>query len=543
MQENTGGTGSTPDGQTKFGSLLAFLTNQPTNFTAVVPGNLSTGARRQTLYGGYIQDDWRWRRNVTLNLGLRYEMVTVPTDAMGALSLLPTPTSAAPHIGSPLYNNPTLRNFEPRVGFAWDPFRDGKTAVRAAFGIFDALPLLYEFNTEVGNAPFGETETGSGFPQGSFPGGVTSGGKIPANSKLRFGFMEQSPKRNYIMIWNLNIQRQLNASTSITVGFVGNHGVHMINRTDDINMVLPAGTTPQGSLYWPSPVGSGTKMNPNVGAIRGDFWSGDAEYDALEVQVSKRMSHSFQVQGSYTWSKGIDTGSASVLGDPFTNSISSLFWFCNRCRRGVSDFNIAHTLSANYMWNILGPKDWGAIASHVLGGWQLGGILTAQTGLPFTPLMTSTTGDPLGLNSTDVYAYPNRDKSAAGCRTATNVDNINNYINLTCFSAPSPVTINGVTYPVLGNASRNSVIGPGLVTWDMSVFKNNYIKKISETFNIQFRTEIFNALNRPNFTFSLPSANQVVINSSTGLPISSAAKLDTTSTTEREIQFALKMIW
>jgi hypothetical protein len=96
---------------------------------------------------------------------------------------------------------------------------------------------------------------------------------------------------------------------------------------------------------------------------------------------------------------------------------------------------------------------------------------------------------------------------------------------------------------VLGNASRNSVIGPGLVTWDVSVFKNNYIKKISETFNIQFRTEIFNALNRPNFTFSLPSANQVVINSSTGLPISSAAKLDATSTTEREIQFALKMIW
>src|ERR1019366_6886406 len=152
----------------------------------------------------------------------------------------------------------------------------------------------------------------------------------------------------------------------------------------------------------------------------------------------KRMSHSFQVQGSYTWSKGIDTGSASVLGDPFTNSISSLFWFCNSCRRGVSDFNIAHTLSANYMWNVPGPKNWGGIASHVLGGWQFGGIITAQTGVPFTPLMTSFTGDPLGLNNTDAYAYPNRDKSAPGCQTATNPDNINHYINLSCFSTPCP---------------------------------------------------------------------------------------------------------
>jgi hypothetical protein len=110
---------------------------------------------RQTIVGTYFQDDWRWRPNVTLNLGLRYEMATVPTEVQGKLTVLRHLTDAQPHLGDPLFSNPTLRNFEPRVGVSWDPFDDGKTSLSVGFGMFDVLPLPYliQFN-EVNSAPF-----------------------------------------------------------------------------------------------------------------------------------------------------------------------------------------------------------------------------------------------------------------------------------------------------------------------------------------------------------------------------------------------------
>jgi hypothetical protein len=351
------------------------------------------------------------------------------------------------------------------------------------------------------------------------------------------------------MVWNLNVQRQLNSSTSAMIGYVGNHGVHMENRADDVNLVLP--TLTDAGYLWPSPPGSGTKINPTVGDIRGIYWDGSAEYDALQAQVTKRMSQGFQVQGSYTWGKGIDTGSASTIGDPFLNSISSPFWFCSTCRRGLSDYNIAQTLVANYIWDLPTSKNWGTLGEHVLGGWELGGIITAETGLPITPKIG---GDPLGLNSDDPFAYPNRHKGS-GCGSAVNPGNVNNYINLNCFGLPMAVSsiaaqctpfgapaapIAGTCANLLGTSGRNSIIGPGLATWDFLLSKNTYVKKISETFNVQFRAEFFNILNRPNF--ATPVDNSTLFDQN-GNPVPGAGVLDTTSTTSRQIQFALKVIW
>jgi len=518
---------SRPTGSFNFGSLSDFLTNQPLSFQGQLPSTGFPQGIRQSLAGGYIQDDWRLRPNLTLNLGLRYEAVTVPTEVHNRLSNLPTFTSATPHLGSPYFSNPTLHDFEPRVGFAWDPFRTGKTAVRGAFGIFDALPLNYEFFlAEALSTPFHQILSATNLPAGSFPTGAANVSNVDP-SKLMAASIESNPRRNYVMIWNLNVQQQLAADTTITIGYVGNHGVHMLDRADDINSVLPT-TTSQG-LLWPSPRGSGTKLNPNNGDIRGLYWGGDAVYDALEVGALKRMSHGFQVQGSYTWGKAIDTGSASVIGDPYTNSISSLFWFCKKCRRGPSDFNIAHTLVVNYIWDVPAPKNWGPIGSHVLGGWEAGGLFTAETGVPITPLIG---GDPLGLNSNDPFAFPNR-LTGPGCGSAVNPGNINNYIKLSCFAAPNPLTL-------LGNAGRNSVVGPGLMTWDFSLLKNNYIKRFSESFNLQFRAEFFNILNRPNF--ATPFHNNTLFDQS-GNPVGGAGAIDQTSTPSRQIQFGLKLIW
>jgi len=162
MQLNRVGA-SLPGGVFTFGSLQNFLTNIPKKYQSGLISTLTERGYRQTLLGGYLQDDWRWRSNVTLNLGLRYEMVTVPSEVQGKLDNLPTISSATQTLGNSLFKNPTLRNFEPRVGFAWDPFKNGKTAVRGGFGLFDSLPLLYQVMLIEGtSAPFFEKGTISG---------------------------------------------------------------------------------------------------------------------------------------------------------------------------------------------------------------------------------------------------------------------------------------------------------------------------------------------------------------------------------------------
>ena len=540
---------SDPTGRFKFGSLADFLTNAaPVGFQGEVPGTITSRGARQSIFGGYLQDDWRVRRNLTLNLGLRYEATTVPTDVHNELVSLPTYTSPPPgHLGSPYFNNPTLRNFEPRVGFAWDPFHNGKTAVRGAFGFFDVLPLNYGFLfTELQSAPFAEVISLGNLAPGVFPRSPALTATISPTT-LRTSSIQHNPARNYVMIWNLSIQQQLSPSTTATVAYVGNHGVHMQNVYDDVNMVIPT-ATPQGYL-WPSPVGSGTILNPSVGDIRGIQWTGDSLYDALEVGVSKRMSHGFQVGGSYTWGKNLDSGSTVGLGNFYTNSISSPLWFCTRCSKGPSDFNVAQNLVVNYIWAVPTPKDWGAIGSHILGGWELGGIFTAQTGVPFTPLIA---GDPLGQRSTDPFAYPNRLKGP-GCGSAVNPGNPSNYVKLNCFALPMAsgslpcsafgapdAPIAGTCANLIGNAGRNSVVGPGLVDYDFSLFKNNYIRRISESFNAQLRVEVFNILNRANF--GTPAKHSTFFNSS-GQPIGGAGAVNNTSTPAREIQFGVKLIW
>src|SRR5712672_4070594 len=171
---------SNPGGEFAFSLLSDFLSNRPFSLSAAIPGTISERGLRQTIVGTYIQDDWRWRPNLTINLGLRYEMATVPTEVQGKTTVLRNLTDPLPVCGvlvpgscagvGSLFSNPTLRNFEPRVGFSWDPFRDGKTFLSAGFGMFDVLPLPYlvQFN-ELFSAPFFKLGNATSLPLGSFP--------------------------------------------------------------------------------------------------------------------------------------------------------------------------------------------------------------------------------------------------------------------------------------------------------------------------------------------------------------------------------------
>jgi Carboxypeptidase regulatory-like domain/TonB dependent receptor len=518
-----------------FNRLSDFLNNAPYFLSAAIPSAVTERGLRQTIVGAYIQDDWRWRPNVTVNLGLRYEMATVPTEVQGKLSVLRHLTDALPVCGvlvpgscsgvGPLFANPTLRNFEPRVGVSWDPFGTGKTAISVGFGMFDVLPLPYliQFNS-LFSAPFFKGGSATGLPAGSFPS--TAFAYVGSPNTFRQAYFDPHPRRNYVMQWNLTLQRELAKDLSAMVGYVGSRGVHQPFRVEDVDIVMPT-LTSQGYL-WPSSTGS-TRLNSNAGRITAGFWDGDSYYDALEVQIKKKIARG-SLEGSYTWAKSIDTSSSSLVGDEYTNSISSPLFFNPRLNRGLSDFNIAHNLEVNYTWEIGTPKWASGIKAWALGGWEIGGVFEASTGVPFTPGIG---GDALGVKSND----PNIDVpnliAGPGCGSPVNPGNYVSYIKVRCFAVPSPITLRG-------NLGRNTLIGPGLMNFDFSLFKNNYIKRISDRFNAQFRAEFFNILNHPNFAPPLDNRN---IFDSGGKLVDNAGLITSTQTASRQIQFAVKLIW
>jgi len=533
------------NGNFVFPSLSAFLTNNPIVFSATIPSSATVRGIRETLFGVYVQDDWRFRPNLTLNLGLRYEMTTIPTEANGKQASLKSMTDSSITAGAPYFNrNPTTRNFEPRIGFAWDPFRNGKTAVRGGFGLFDVLPLPYEFLIiSSASAPVAKNLTITSLNPGDFPtqayNTAVQSCPLPNLSCYRTAFIQPDPRRSYVTEWNLNVQREIAPQTTMTVGYVGSRGIHLPFRTDDADIVLPT-RTPAGYL-WPSNstvgAGIGTRVNPNVGRIDRLSFDGDSYYDALQLGVERKFSAGVQMQGSFTWGKSIDTGSSTIAGDQFSNSPSSLpFYFDPRLRRGQSDFNLGKNLVISGTLEIPGFKSKSGFLGWTMNGWQVGGVLQASTGAPFTVLVG---GDPLGLNNTDPFAYPDR-VTSGGCRSGVNPGNPSNYIKLQCFSMPpSQGTTTGGSpiYTLLGNSGRNPLTGPGLVNLDFSLFKNT---QLWERGKLQFRAEFFNVLNHTNF--APPLDNNTLFNPD-GSAVGSAGGIDATQTTSRQIQFGLKLMF
>ena len=597
---------SDPNGVWNFPDVSSFLTNNPTKFAGGIASTTTPRNFRQSLVGVYLQDDWRFRSNLTLNLGLRYEITTVPTETQGKLVNLRNITDPLPVCGvnvagcsgaGPLYSNPTLHNFEPRIGFAWDPFSNGKMAVRGGAGLFDVLPLPYQFILmETQANPFFQYTSlkvsdfaNATAPQGPLTFPFVNSADITGN-KSRSAYIESNSKRNYVAQWNLNAQYQLTSNLAAMVAYVGSRGVHQPYRVDEGDLVIP--TLTSAGYLWPKTDALGNvyssscnatdpfngsdptqcappaTINPNFGSIRSMFYQGRSYYNALELQLAKRMSAGFQVQGTFTWAKSVDTSSATVAGDAFGNSISSLNWFDPRLTRGLSDFNVGRTLVINGTWDVPTPKSFSGPAQWLAGGWELGTILTVGDGVPFTPTW-GTGSDPANTLSSDDFAYPNR-LSGPGCATLTNPGNPNNYIKTQCFTVPTAPDMtffnnNCTQFPasaqpnnppavqiqfpqcfnLRGNSGRNILTGPGVVDMDFSVFKNNPIRRISETFNIQFRAEMFNILNHPNFAPPGPGDGNTDLFSGVGnsLAGSTAGALIKTTVPERQIQFALKVIF
>lgn len=590
-----------------YASLNAFLNNDPKQLNALAPGGSHEVGLRESRIATYIQDDWRARPNLTLNLGLRYEFSTRPTDSntvpgytvngytvaaagfqeITTLANCSPGTTACGPVGlnSPIITNPTVTNFEPRVGFSWDPFHDQKTAIRGGFGLFDVLPLPYEFGLNTAaTAPFQIIGADHNATLGS---GIDNNVNFN-EQKIRNRFIDPNPKRALVMNWNLNVERELGPGWSLFAGYVGSRSVHLSAAADDINLVQPrfiAGTgyvfpcdPSQISPYQVTPSfntcannQTGTRIDSNWGGgagIRPVLFDGESSYNAFQAQLRRTMKNGVQGQISYTLGKCRDTSSAPVTGDTYLNSIAVPLLLVKAARVGACDFDIRQALTGTFIWDVPSPKTGSALVSNLAGGWELGSIVTAETGAPFT-VTVGDGNDPLGTGFNGDFSMdfasvlPNCKAIQGGVQ----------YLNTSCFlpaTAPSslppasaanpfgcaplsaPNVPGGITPPsgqqfcsnVLGNTRRNEFHGPSLVTWDFSIFKNNRIPKISENFNIQFRAEFFNILNHtnflsPGFLNTFGQNNSVYDFDGSSLP----TKLNQTSTSSRQIQLGLKVLW
>jgi hypothetical protein len=598
-----------PNGRMNGYSLAAFLTNAPHQLNALAPGGSFEVGLRESLFAGYIQDDWRFRPNLTFNIGLRYEATTRPTDShtvpgytvngytvatagfqqiQTLLNCTPGTTACGPvGTSSPISNNPTTLNYEPRIGLSWDPRKDGKTAVRAGFGIFDVLPLPYEFGLNTAaTAPFQII----GADKNATLGTGTADANLNFNRQgIRNRMIDPNPHRADVLNWNLNIQHEIANGWTALVGYVGSRSVHLSVASDDINLVQPTFVNGVGfvfpcnpSLVTPAYTATnncsnnqtGTRIDSNWGGgagIRPVLFDGAASYSAFQSQLKKVWSRGVQGQASYTFGKCRDTSSAPVTGDTYLNSIAVPLLLLKSYRVGACDFDIRQTFTGTVIWDVPGPKNgW---AGYVAGGWQVGTIITASTGAPYT-VTIGDGNDPLGTGFNGDFSM-NYANLIPGCNATPGVtrDPATGQklaFNRSCFTPPTapasfplasaanpfgcaPLSYTAAAPPpagqqycsnVLGNSGRNKFYGPGLTTVDFSIFKNFPIPKISETFNAQFRAEFFNILNHtnylsPGFLNTFGQNNSVFDFDGSKLPIA----LNQTSTTSRQIQLGLKLVW
>ncbi len=487
-----------------------------------------TADLRSKSYEAYLQDDIKVRSNLTVNVGLRYSNFRQPTDAGGLLTnfmpsrfdpakafqMDPANGNRIANTGDPFNgviqggkNSPfgdkvareNNRNFAPRLGVAWDPFGTGTTSVRAGYGVFFDATLVGAFETNIGTNPTAAftslsiSNTRLDNPSAGSP--VVS--LAPASLRL----WDPNYKDPYVQQWSLDIQRQFMTDTTVSAGYVGTKGTHLIGIAD-INQVAPGTAAAAGLVPAGGYITSGIRPRLNVfrpyrgyNAINAIMSAFNSNYHALQTSFTKRFSKAGNAGAAYTWSKNL-TDNGSDRSNAPQNTYN---W---HAEYGRASLDRRHVLTASYVYPLPFLENARGPLRHVLGGWELSGIFTYNSGLPLT--VTSSLGnDPGGLGSVNNAA------SAAGVRpdmigdpnSGSDIRTISKWFNTAAF-AEVPV---GANRP--GNGGRGILDAPGIVRWDFSVFKQF---PLNEHIRFQLRGEAFNILNHANFnapTTALGNAN------------------------------------
>lgn len=477
------------NGSFTFANVNSFLTGNANSFSVTL-GDRSSAIVQNSL-GLYVQDNYKVKPNLTLELGLRYDWNMTPTERYDRFVVFDPTTRSLLRVGSGIdqvYHS-NNKNFQPRVGIAWDPWGDGKTSVRAAYAILTDQPVTNVVTPLTANPPLATPLTFTGAV--TFANALTTAGLAglaPAN-------VDQGFDNAYVQSWNFNVQRELGRDIGITVGYFGTKGTHLrISR--NINQPVNGGARPITTVSSTSPIRPGASLL-NIAQIEG---TGNSSYNALWVTATKRLSRGLQFNTSYTFSKSIDYNSLNSQGVIVQNSYDL------RNSRGLSDFDARHRFVISGLYEL--PFK----GNQLVEGWQLSTIVQSQSGNPVNIVVNNTTFT--GTNNTlrpdvtgpvNILGTPNR------------------WFDISPFIVP---------VGHFGSLGRNVVIGPGFNNTDFSVIKRT---KITERQLIEFRWEVFDLLNHANFG----QPGRVVASSNFG-QITNTRFATGDSGSSRQMQFALK---
>jgi carboxypeptidase family protein/TonB-dependent receptor-like protein len=543
-------------GSFTFPTMADFLADEASNFTVL----LGAGNDRivQPSYGVFALDSFKWKPNFTFNFGLRYEWDSTPSDSLNRFTNFDLNTGSLFQTSHPFKTNNKL--FEPRIGFAWDPFRDGKTSVRAAYAIMSQDPTTNIVSPLSGNPPFA-------FPisVSSATNAITLENPSSAIGGLSLGpsAIDSNFNNMYAQDWNLTVERQLTNSLGLEVSYVGLKATHL-QMTGNFNQPFVTDgfydpTRPFTTLPLTSPVLPAQCANPilpcSIGNIPRIFSPGNSNYNALWVTLNKHLSHGFEFLAAYTYGHSFDYSSVSS-GDavPVQNVYNP------RGDYATSEFDVRNRVVVSGFYQL--PFK----GNRLKSGWQVGVISMAQTGNPITPLLTigpapgssltvrpdqlqriSGTGNHNQFYSNPVLCEPFDGTPTGGapaipdCATTPNAAFAVPCTFSDIPNSPTPGTPGNKTYPIVpgschpGTAGRDSLPGPNFVNTDFSIVKNT---KITERFNLQFRTEMFDIFNHPNFGDPVNTVTSAAFGKiqSTRFPAGDFGSA-------RQIQFALKLLF
>ena len=512
-------------GQATFTSLQTFLQGTA---GSLLYDPASTPLGWRSLFGAfYAEDVIRVSPQLTVTLGFRDEFTTGWNEAHGRAATYTYPNgviSTQPTVGSSAL---TVNNGkflpQPRLGIAYSPFGP-KTVIRAGFGMYNDLQDALGYRTDQ-NPPFDPTYSLPNAAVSSLP--LSASAPPPAGAKIVPGGVQPDLQTPTLISWSLRVEREITPNTALTIGYTGSHGYHEligINANEPFPVICPnspcpanypstfpagiAGTPVSAGTYY---VPTATRANPALANTWTYFSEGDSSYQALQVDLNHRFSSGFALRGVYTRSKTIDDGdslnSTTSGGEPALASNP----FNLRADRGLANFDVRNVAVINASY-----------APKFARGWTLNSIVTLQGGFPFTPQLSY---NPSNNGDTRNPVRPFVNPAFSG---PVILGNVNQWFNPAAFLAPP----NGSGF--YGNLGRDTLIGPGLATWDFSVLKD---LRLRETLRLQFRAELFNLLNHANFN----TPNAVVFTPSGVSP--TAGLITATSTSSRQIQFGVKFLW